>query len=86
MNIKVLQFVLPFRTGAQFSVWFRHHVSVIAILAAYGAVCFLLAGRPFIEAVAFGVVSAPLFMLVKESCWRARIVARAVQDRRRGAE
>ena len=86
MNITVLKFVLPFRTRAQFSAWLRHFWAVTAILAAYGTVCFLLAGRPFVEAAAVGVVSAPLFMLVKQSIWRAGIVVRTIRDRRRGSE
>ena len=86
MNIKVLKFVLPFRTREQFSAWLRHYWAVTAILAAYGAVCFLLAGRPFVEAAVAGLVSAPLFMLAKQSLWRARIVAGAIRDHLRGGE
>lgn len=83
MNIKVLQFVLPFRTRAQFSAWLRHFRAVTAILAAYGTVCFLLAGRPFVEAVAFGAVSAPLFMLVGQVFWKAVIAVRVFRERSR---
>ena len=76
----------PSNSRARVRAWCLRFARLHANFAVYGAVCFLIAGRNLFEAAAAGAVTSPLFLLAGQVFWKAGFAARAVRERRRGAE